>query len=192
MGFFSPNYRDVILQLKLARDQIVYAIGSLGDQLEDKDQVLAAICTLRKEVGQLGLQLAEINRRLLWIERGFSRPGTLGLTVTAEENDMLRFEIQLPPLPSQPNDIDHGMLTVVITPEGGEPTTIGPRPVPAEATTVEDPEFLGPDNAAVDLSFTYVDDAGNESGASTLSVTLTDTIAPPTPGTLGLTEVSEE
>lgn len=49
-----------------------------------------------------------------------------------------------------------------------------------------------PQEATVHLSLVDVDDAGNRSEPSTFDFVATDTLAPPTPGALGVNLVSEE
>lgn len=112
-------------------------------------------------------------------------PGPIRAVLTGE-SDMLdiTFKVQLPEEPTEPNDIVGGKLTVAINGEEQEFDTVKGQ------TEVDG--LVGPQGAAVDLSFVYVDDAGNESvQPSTASVVLEDTVPPANPGTLGVTITGE-
>jgi hypothetical protein len=114
-------------------------------------------------------------------------PGPLRITATGELQmaNMLGFKIVLPELPPEPNDIVSGELTV----------SIGTGEAQVIPTTKEQTEIVGlsgEQGAEVNVSFVYVDDAGNRSEeASSLLETLVDTIPPATPGALGLAVTSE-
>jgi hypothetical protein len=102
--------------------------------------------------------------------------------LTKEENDMLFFEFELP----APGASD--VVTRKLTVKVGS----------ADASTVDlavgaaSPEFSGADNDVVEGSLVDVDDAGNSSEPSNFSFVLTDTIAPPLPGQVGLKVTREE
>lgn len=92
---------------------------------------------------------------------------------------MLRCQLQLPP-PGAP-DVVLRELTQVIN---GIQTVLNVE---------QGYTFLAEDGAMVSLSLVDIDDAGNRSEPSpTLTFTATDTIAPPTPGELGVTVIGEE
>ncbi len=110
-------------------------------------------------------------------------PGLISIRVTSEgENGMsLNFTVLLPPAGAA--DVVKRELTVAIG--TGDP-------VPKELTTeTEVGGFSGNDNDAVAVSLVDVDDAGNRSEARNQTFTLTDTIAPPMPDSIGLRVDSE-
>ena len=114
-------------------------------------------------------------------------PGPLQIVVTGDSDmaSMLGFKILLPELPPEPNDIVNGELTVQI----GEAT---PSIIATAKEQTEITGMSGEQGVMVNVSFVYVDDAGNRSEeASTISIILVDTIPPATPGALGLTVTSE-
>lgn len=99
---------------------------------------------------------------------------------------MITFDVQLPALPDDPtNEIASGELTIVV--DGGAPDV---RAVARDATLVTG--LSGPQDSTVELSFVYIDNAGNKSATpSTASVVLTDTVPPPNPGALGVVVTGE-
>lgn len=165
MGLFGVSNSDLLLELKAIRKQ--------ADRME-------------RSLTTIGPYLGRIDRRTKQILTRLLSPGQLALTVTGENGVSLKFQIQLPAPPTTPNDIVKGLLDVSVA--GVALPSIDTSP---GQSTVDAIGFEGADNDAVDVRYVYVDDAGNESGVSTLSITLTDTLAPPTPGALGLT-VTEE
>jgi hypothetical protein len=113
------------------------------------------------------------------------KPGDLELSVTGESENMLNFNISLPAAPAEPNDIVKSVLTYKI----GETDAVT---VELEKTATEVADLQGNEGDVVDISFVYVDNAGNQSQTpSTLQVTLVDTIPPADPGTLGVNVVGE-
>lgn len=98
---------------------------------------------------------------------------------------MLQFTITLPALPPEPNDIASGELTVKVG--DGDAKVIATTKEQTEVTGLE-----GAQDAAVSVSFSYVDDAGNKSvHPSVIADVLKDTIPPADPGALGLTVTGE-
>lgn len=98
---------------------------------------------------------------------------------------MLTFKINLPAEPTEPNDIASGELTVTIA--GGTPTVM-----PTAKGQIEVVGLTGNQGDSVEVTFAYIDDAGNRSvQPSGLNVVLSDTIPPANPGTLSL-EVTAE
>lgn len=106
------------------------------------------------------------------------RPGSVSATLIREESEMLVYKAALPALPDPVGDIVKQRLTV--TADG-----VSALEVDLDITATESPEFKVADNAAVVLSLTYVDDAGNMSAPSEQSFTAADTIAPEAPGAFG-------
>lgn len=121
--------------------------------------------------------------RLMKQSIGAVKPRSLNLVVESEMAGKLQFKVLLPVWPVGA-DIQSGELTVDVA---GAVSTIPVAMDQAEVTDLE-----GDQDAAVDLSFVYIDDAGNRSvSASIFSGTLVDTIAPPDAGSLGI-EVTGE
>lgn len=133
-------------------------------------------------------QLADINRTLTkflpHLKRiaGAERPGVIYLQTRSQEGTMLTFDIVLPPATA--SDTTKGELAVTIG--NAEPQVIETA-VGQERVT----GLSGEDGAPVSASFVFIDDANNRSEPSTLEAVLTDTIAPPQPGSLGI-EVTGE
>lgn len=119
------------------------------------------------------------------VYEGPAMPGILRLAVYSEESDMLKFKLTPIPAPGAP-DVVRRELTVTVA--DGAPTLIELAPDQTEATS---DTFVGNDNDRVLTSLVDIDDAGNRSPAREQEFTLTDTIAPPEPGAIGL-EVTEE
>lgn len=111
------------------------------------------------------------------------QPGRINLVVLSEGNDgMLNFKLVLP-TPGAPDVIGRELTYAIGT---AEPTTVA-----LAAAATEYAGLSGNDNDAVAVSLVDVDDAGNRSEARSQTFTLTDTIAPPQPGELGLVIESE-
>lgn len=175
MWFFSPTNGDLmagITSLQIAVQNLGRLHTAFHISLSDR-MILLESALARME--------AKLNRLCM----GQVVPGPLIISLTGE-SEMLRFQIQLPPLPPGPNDIVSGELNVVI-----DGVALPAISVDKNALVVEDASLVGRDNAAVSLDYRYVDDAGNRSQPSTLLVTLTDTISPTAPGMLGLVAVEE-
>jgi len=100
--------------------------------------------------------------------------------VSSATSDTLRFNVQLPAMPPEPNDIDGGELVVAID---GEPQE--PMATEKGQTVVEG--FAGAPGTEVELSFVYLDSAGNALDMpSVINQELVDTISPPDDGKLGI------
>ena len=137
----------------------------------------------------LRLLTKSINGLTTTLKRFFQLPdpGPLQIVVTGDSDmaSMLGFKILLPALPPEPNDIVHGELTIQI----GEST---PSIIATAKEQTEVTGLSGEQDTTVNVSFVYIDDAGNRSeDASTISEVLVDTIPPATPGALGLAVTSE-
>jgi hypothetical protein len=143
--------------------------------------------SLSLEINTVALDRAnELLSKLLDRLRNLPDPGPLTLSVTSEEENMLKFRIQLP---SEPDgaDIASGELTV----------KIGDDPEQTIATTkgqTEVADLRGAQGARVSASFVYIDDAGNRSEhpSQLTGVELLDTIPPPDAGALGIQVTGEE
>lgn len=113
-------------------------------------------------------------------------PGPLTYSLLREDDSMLVYQATLPALPDPLGDVSKQRLVV---------TADGASVLDAELdlTAVTSPEFSVADNAAVNLSLTYIDDAGNASAPSEQAFTAMDTIPPNAPGAFGeITLVREE
>jgi hypothetical protein len=105
------------------------------------------------------------------------RPGLVGLKVTQEVNNMLRFVLVLPPIGA--SDVIDRELMVQIS--GQLPAVEHVPP-----SVVESGEYEGNDGDSISGHLVDIDDAGNRSEPSPFSFTLADTIAPPAPGEIGI------
>ena len=110
------------------------------------------------------------------------RPGLVFLKLTKEENDMLFFTLELP----APGASD--VVTRKLSVKVGSADAVSVDLAIGDAV----PEFSGNDNDVVEGYLVDVDDAGNGSLPSEFSYVLTDTIAPPAPGQVGLKVTREE
>jgi hypothetical protein len=122
-----------------------------------------------------------------------SRPRYVTLIVTKEEMNMITFAVVLPVPPANPTDwaeIANGELTVGF---GGESTVIATNKADQETELrlLSDGRFVAPQNTIVELSFRYIDDAGNAGSVVTASVELLDTIPPVAPEAIGLVATGE-
>lgn len=110
-------------------------------------------------------------------------PGLVWMKVVSEgENGMLKFVLMLPP--KGVSDVVQRQLAVKVG-----SNDLGT--VVLEGDIIESNEMQGDDNDVVEGSLIDVDDAGNPSEPRTFSFVLTDTLAPPQPGELGI-RVTEE
>ena len=104
------------------------------------------------------------------------RPALVFLQLTREVNEMLFFTLELPEAGA--SDVVTRKLSLKI----GSAEAVSLELAVGETA----PEFSGNDNDVVEGSLVDVDDAGNASEPSNFSYVLTDTIAPPAPGQVGL------
>jgi hypothetical protein len=110
------------------------------------------------------------------------KPGTVLIGFKFEGgNGMLNFVLDLPVAGAA--DVVSRELTVVVDGVSSVETLAGDAAVSAD--------YSGIDNAVVTGSLVDVDDAGNRSEASEFSFVLTDTVAPPAPGAVGLRVTAE-
>lgn len=114
-----------------------------------------------------------------------SQPGRLSLQVTAEDEEMLQFVIQLPAKTDAEFDVVSRLVELTV---GDVP--LEPQTVPVE--TAEIGPFSGKQGDTVTGQCWNIDDAGNKSEtASAFTGILVDTFAPPAPGVLGIRVVGE-
>jgi len=100
--------------------------------------------------------------------------------VTSARADTLRYNVQLPALPPDANDVDSGELVVTVNGERQEPI-----PTEKEQRVVEG--FAGEPGTEIELSFVYLDAEGNTfEMPSVVNQQLVDTISPPDAGELGI------
>jgi hypothetical protein len=130
-------------------------------------------------------QLTRAIEALLDVLKRPPNPKPISLTITAENQNVLTFTINLPASPPEPNDIASGELVVTI--DGGAPAVF---PTTKDQVGVEG--LTGNQGVRVLASFVHIDDAGNKSVTpASLDVVLNDTIPPADPGALGLTVTAE-
>jgi hypothetical protein len=111
-------------------------------------------------------------------------PGAVKLfTLSQGENKMLNFKLVLPP----PSAAD--VVSVELKTRIGEADEVINQYPPSQA---EVDGFSGQDGDVVLVSLVDIDDAGNRSPAREQSFSLTDTIAPPQPGEIGMVVTGEE
>lgn len=131
-------------------------------------------------------ELVALARSILKLLR-LRKPGLVYLRVTGVfyegKKKMLKFKLVLP-APGA-SDVASRQLTVTIG-------TADPQTVTLDPTAIESGEYEGEDNAAVSGSLVDTDDAGNQSEAREFSFVLTDTLAPPQPGEVGLVVTGED
>ncbi len=114
------------------------------------------------------------------------KPKPFSISVTNQvfkgDNTMgLKFAVGLPAIDAtdpNANDIDHRTLTVTI--DAGAPIVTAVTDL--TTTTVADPGYVGNVGSVVVASLVDSDASGNNSPSRDETATLTDTIAPPTPG----------
>lgn len=121
--------------------------------------------------------LGEVAKQLRMTRHVCSRPGPLSARITREFDMGLYFVISLPPIGAA--DTVTRQLSVAIA--GGTALVSFPA---LEAADSE--EYFGEQNDSIEAKLVDIDDVGNRSQPSVLEAVLTDTIAPQTPGALGV------
>lgn len=96
--------------------------------------------------------------------------------------DIIKFDVVLPALTDA--DVTVRELTVQI---GDLPPDVRSLDIATGKVT----DFEGEQNAPVVMSLVDIDDSGNRSEASTLSVTLSDVFPPAQPGSLSIVQTGE-
>lgn len=141
-------------------------------------KILVELVALLAVARQILVELRAIKKLL-----GKRMPGLVFLKVVREEDEMLFFNLVLPPAGAA--DVASRQVTVTIG--TGDPQTIN-----LAGTDLSTPELSGSDNDAVVGTLVDTDDAGNASPAREFSFVLVDTLAPPQPGELGIAITREE
>ena len=101
--------------------------------------------------------------------------------------DRINFDVNLPAL-SDPHDVAFRDLTVVWDRGNGLEAQPVIKANPTDATV----SSFAPQDAKVQLLLVDVDNAGNRSQESVFDFVATDTVAPGTPGELGVVVTGEE
>lgn len=151
-------------------------------QLKQLNEHFAVLVVTQRELVRTSQQQVSLLKRLV----GALCPGPISLTLRSETMaGTIQYEVQLPEWPGEDSDVASGELTVQVG--DGEAQVI---PVEKGAAKVEG--LSGPQDAAVKLSFVYVDDAGNRSAVpATFEGVLLDAIPPTDPGALGIAITGE-
>lgn len=158
MWLFTSN-AEKFIALTTQRDKVLETQQRMLELMEQK------FASLEQLVFDLQLKL------------GPSDPVRIVITGENAMADLIQFKIVLPPK-SAP-DVAVRELTVTI----GDGTA-DIRNLSADASVLDGLE--GAQGATVSVSLVDVDDQGNRSSASTASLVLTDNVAPPQPGEIGL------
>lgn len=139
-------------------------------------------------------ELRKLRRDIKRLRFMLTRPRSIRLLVTGEHDMAIKFAVVLPLPPMNPADwaeIASGELTVQVG--DGDVLTISTDKAvqESEPRQIADERFVGAQGTPVDLSFSYIDDAGNKSLAVTTSQILRDTVPPVAPDSIGLVETEE-
>ena len=114
-----------------------------------------------------------------------SRPGEIQLRLTAEDNFMLQFVVDLPAKTAEEFDVVSRKVAVGVAGAALEPQT-----VPVDVLEVG--PFNGQQDDEVVVNVWNIDDAGNLSEQSSdLVAILVDTFPPPVPGQIALRTIGE-
>jgi len=131
-------------------------------------------------------ELVSVAKSILKVLR-LRRPGMVYLRMTGVfyegKKKMLKFKLVLP-APGASDVVSRNLSVKIGDAEATSEVLDG--------SALESAEYQGADNAAVTGSLSDTDDAGNVSDAREFSFVLTDTIAPPQPGEIGLVVTGEE
>lgn len=143
---------------------------------------------------KLKKRLKRIEEELRRIRFLLSRPRGVRLLVVGESGMAIRFEVVLPEPPAVASDwaeVASGELTVTI----GEAAPILVYTSKAQQETeprnIADDQFVGPQGVIVNMTFAYIDDAGNKGAAVAASQELLDTVPPVSPTSIGLVATEE-
>lgn len=110
------------------------------------------------------------------------KPGMVFIRIVSEDGSMLKFVLNLP-VPGAPDVVKRELVVKI---GDADETT-----VTLDGSAIVSAELEGKDDEPVVGSLVDIDDADNRSVRSEFSFVLKDTIAPPSPGAVGLT-VTEE
>jgi hypothetical protein len=134
---------------------------------------------LEDSVSRLRFELSQLRKT---VRTNHLVPSLPTFNLEREMADKLTYRVNLVPVPED-SDIVQQVLAVTV----GDTVTTLP-PVLADVTSTE---IVVDQDSQVDLSLTYIDDAGNVSQARTFSFVATDTLPPAVPGEFSVTLVSE-
>ena len=135
----------------------------------------------------VAMTLTRIADSLAAMRFQFSTPGQLQIVFTKKRRmghmDTISFKVVLPTLLDA--DVVSRELTVQVS-------DLPPVVATLDTAATESDGYSGEQDAPVTVTLVDLDDAGNRSEPSTLSVTLTDTFPPAKPGELSLVQTGEE
>ena len=150
------------------------------------DQILAQQAQILKNqetlVQEFKVQIAQLTD-LVRQNGGKKKPGPILFVIAGEDQmaDKIIFRVVLP----EPSAADVTVRELIVTIDGEAQRLL------IDAVCTEPWEFSGPQDAQVCISLTEIDEAGNRSETVSLTQQLTDTVAPPAPGTIGFEIVDE-
>lgn len=147
-----------------------------------------------KQLSYIRSELSSLRKEVRSLRMFVVRPHALSVIVSKEDEMQYKFEIVLPVPPANQNDwseIASGELTVKI----GEAAPLVFVTTKDKQETGDrhfaDEAFIGAQGTWVELSFAYIDDAGNKGSATTELVELRDTIPPVAPERIGAVVTAE-
>jgi len=163
------------------RIQMLAKVDSANDKLAAMTTSAESIARSLRIIAESQQDIVKLLKRAV----GAPNPGSISIVYKGEdEMARLKFDVALPAWPAG-DEVVSGELTTVI---GGVSNVV---PVAKGDAAVVG--LVGDQDAAVELSFVYVDNAGLKSAnPSTFSAVLVDTIPPPDAGALGITVTGEE
>lgn len=133
------------------------------------------------KVLKLLTEIIAFQKAILKVVR-LKQPGMVFIRIVSEDGCMLKFVLNLP-VPGAPDVVKRELVVKIGDADETTITLDGSAIVSAEMEGKDDEPVLG--------SLVDIDDADNRSVRSEFSFVLKDTIAPPSPGAVGLTVTDE-
>lgn len=155
-------------------------VTALADLVKDTsshvDSLIGYAAALEARLERMALQVGPLPPTIRILGEEFDHGNPM--------KQYIKFEVTLPP-PSA-RDVTGRELSVT----DGDGSTLTAVTVLPSATVSEPLRVL--ENTSITVSLVDIDNAGNRSPASSVSLIVQDTIAPPQPGTLGVHVIGEE